>query len=622
MNILLRLFKTLYKLGLFNVIYVIWYRASIFTGIRKYIFPKTIFTIDNDIFKPADPSSVILHDSNPSIIQEADELLEGNVNYYMRHTKNIGSPPNWFLNPFSGMQYKHIDKHWTSLPDFDPTFGDIKNIWELSRFAWLTTLARAHAVSGEKVYLDLMNHWLSDWIEKNPINQGPHWKCGQEASIRVFNLMNASLILHMVAKPPEPLTDFIYLHLGRISSNIRYAIAQNNNHGTSEAAALFMGGSWLLSIDPKRYSLADKYSIKGRKWLENRLEMLVSKDGGFSQYSTNYHRVLLDTMIFVEVWRRKLSLNKFTEHFYTKVRSAIDWLDIFVDPISGDAPNLGANDGALLLTLHSCGYRDFRPTIQTGHSLFKHSMRYASGNWDEPHSWLDIQVPECSPERSENDSKLLESGFVYLRGIKSWCMIRYPQFKFRPSHNDVFHFDLWHKGQNIVFDSGTYTYAQSVSELKLNLKSVHFHNTVSFDGSEQMQELSRFLLGGWLKPDFIADIVGDKYKQSWEGQYTTADGNKHHRKVSIEQDVWLVEDDLQGSFSFAIIGFNIVLGEYNLQGNIIVTAWGNITIPENTKFKIVPSTSSWYYREKQKVNRLEIMVNGEGLYKTKFELTA
>ena len=41
--------------------------------------------------------------------------------------------------------------------------------------------------------------------------------------------------------------ELVYIHLKRIESTISYAIAQDNNHGTSEAAALFIGGSWLLA---------------------------------------------------------------------------------------------------------------------------------------------------------------------------------------------------------------------------------------------------------------------------------------------------------------------------------------------------------------------------------------
>ncbi|MCK7461449.1 MAG: hypothetical protein MZU84_04970 [Sphingobacterium sp.] len=67
--------------------------------------------------------------------------------------------------------------------------------------------------------------------------------------------------------------------------------AQDNNHGTSEAAGLFIGGSWLATVDRNRYNQAQGYAEKGRKWLEERVKKLVAADGSFSQHSVNYHRV-------------------------------------------------------------------------------------------------------------------------------------------------------------------------------------------------------------------------------------------------------------------------------------------------------------------------------------------
>ena len=88
-----------------------------------------------------------------------------------------------------------------------------------------------------------------------------------------------------------------------MSATTSYAIGQDNNHGTSEAAALFVGGSWLaVHGDPS----AGEIAARGRTMLEERVERLVASDGSFSQYSVNYHRLLLDTLSITEWWRREL----------------------------------------------------------------------------------------------------------------------------------------------------------------------------------------------------------------------------------------------------------------------------------------------------------------------------
>ena len=98
----------------------------------------------------------------------------------------------------------------------------------------------------------------------------------------------------------------------------------------------------------------------GRKWLENRGKYLIEEDGTFSQYSVNYHRMMLDTYSFVEVWRRNLSLKSFSSDLTERLKSASLWLHGLVSSVSGDAPNIGANDGALLLRLTDAPFRDYR----------------------------------------------------------------------------------------------------------------------------------------------------------------------------------------------------------------------------------------------------------------------
>ena len=83
---------------------------------------------------------------------------------------------------------------WWQIPDFDPRVGDIKTIWEASRFDWVLTCAQ-HACHGDPVGVERLNTWLADWVANNPPYLGPNWKCGQEASIRVIHLAVAALIL-------------------------------------------------------------------------------------------------------------------------------------------------------------------------------------------------------------------------------------------------------------------------------------------------------------------------------------------------------------------------------------------------------------------------------------------
>jgi len=43
-------------------------------------------------------------------------------------------PPDWHANPFTGERIVQPERDWWLISDFDPAIGDIKLIWELSRF--------------------------------------------------------------------------------------------------------------------------------------------------------------------------------------------------------------------------------------------------------------------------------------------------------------------------------------------------------------------------------------------------------------------------------------------------------------------------------------------------------
>ena len=600
------------RLGFFNVAYVAWYRFTLKSGIRKRFFPQHSFTVDPPFFHPGGCCSDYPDDLKEALFEGADKIIQGQLRYYAYHWKTVGNPPNCFLNPFNGRLWPNPRQHWTALSDFNTGIGDIKNVWESSRFEWVVTLARAYAVSGKAVYLDTLNQWLSDWAENNPVNTGPNWKCGQEAAIRVFNLMQAALILGQWDQPSPVLKNFIYHHLERISANIRYAIAQDNNHGTSEAAALFIGGHWsakIYSLKPLRKK-CDHFARQGRKWLENRIRKLVESDGSFSQHSVTYHRVSLDTLTFTEYWRRKFRVAPFSDSFYQRAEAVIQWMCMVTDRASGKAPNLGANDGSLFLNTHSCDYRDFRPNIQTASVLFKGKRFFDEGPWDEPSYWFGLDYKNAEHGYLEKKNAVLPGGYVIMAGKDSWGMLRFPMFRFRPSHNDVFHFDLWYKGENICRDAGSYSYNPENEADGSYFKSVKAHNTVSFNEHEQMPRLDRFMLGKWLRADHVGPIEqAEDGGFQWKGAYHDYRGNHHCRRVAWCENSWLIEDHFDGDFQEAGVRYRLSPGTYKVEGHKVLAPWGTIEIETpGCQVRLETGFESLYYWEKTPVPTLVISV--------------
>jgi len=526
-------------------------------------------------------------------------------------------PPDWHLNPMSGARVQFPERAWWKIPDFDTAVGDIKTIWEVSRFDWVLAFAQ-RACSGDGGELHRLNDWLADWCVKNPPYYGTNWKCGQEASIRVMHLAMAALILGQTKQTSKGLIDLIRLHLQRIAPTISYSMAQDNNHGTSEAAALFIGGSWLAA---QGVAEGAPWQAIGCKWLENRVARLIDPDGSFSQYSINYHRMMLDTLSMVEIWRSHLGSPEFSALFRSRASAAARWLFTMVDSISGDAPNLGANDGAHLLHLTESDYRDFRPSVQLGMALFTDERAYwEDGLWNEQLAWLGVALPQKKAKLPGN--QLFDGGgYAVLRRTDAMVLLRYPRFRFRPSHADALHADLWVGGENLFRDGGTYSYNTDPEWLTYFPGTVS-HNTIQFDDRDQMPRLSRFLFGDWLKTEAVKPLIEQNGETTFGATYRDGYGARHQRSVRLMDNRIIVRDEVSGFKSKAVLRWRVRPGNWFLDGQYLTDGKHSLSINSSvplTRIELVSGWESRYYLQKTSVPVLEVEIHEPGFVTTEYQ---
>jgi hypothetical protein len=592
--------KTALLLGISSLIRVFFYRFTLKTGLNPVRHLKSK-EINSFFFKPRLNDDTLDLDISPLWWQKHS--------YFSWFNVDSAEIPDWFINPFNQKKFKNYNKKWWEIPDFDPDFGDIKIIWEASRFDWVVFFAQ-RASQGEKQALKKLNNWLFDWNNKNNSYFGPNWKCGQEASIRLIHLAMAAIILDQIQDPETALINMVEIHLERISPTISYAIGQNNNHGISEAAALFIGGSWLSSLGYKKgYSWAKK----GRKWLENRAPKLIGSQGTFSQYSVVYHRLMLDSYSFVEVWRRKLDLPLFSENLYSKLQLGSIWLYSFIFGTEGDCPNIGANDGSNLIQLGDYDYRDFRPSVQLAMALFLEKRAFAiEGHWNHPLKWLGIEVP-LSEYKDPGSSNFPDGGFSVLSFKNAKACFRYPVFKFRPGQSDALHLDLWLNGKCILGDAGTYSYNDE-EKLSEYFKGTKSHNTVEFDDRNQMPQISRFLFGEWLKSKNVRFFKKND-KVAVQAGYKDYVGAQHFRKVLLRSNSILINDDVKGFQKRAILRWRLKPGKWNLDNQKIACDLFSLNVHSSVpvhRIELVKGYESLYYNQKETIPVLEIEIRQKG----------
>lgn len=597
-----------FRLGPLNVLRVIAYRSLLRAGAYRRLLPAqapTPLGLRVTAANGAAPPT-----TERDVVAEADALLAGTATYFSVHRHRVGSPPDWFLDPFTGYRHPTPARHWSEIPDFGA--GDIKVVWELSRFGWALAFARAWRVSGEGRYLTALQDWVEDWWCRNPPNVGPNWKCGQETSLRLINTL---LALELAgAGATAALEPFVLAHCRRIGMTTFYAVAQDNNHGTSEAAALLISGHWLeqhaTSAVARRRGSA--WNRKGRRLLEERVVRLVMADGSFAQHSLTYHRLLLDTLSIVEAWRRKTSSKRFSPRFYERAAAATQWLAAMIDPASGDAPNLGANDGALPFSLGGGGYRDFRPCLQLAARLFSCGPALQPGPWDEPARWLAAnELGTGQPWLHNLVSKVFDDGgYIVLRdSATSRAVLRAPTARFRPSQADALHVDFWH-GENLLRDGGTYAYAVA-DATPVELAAVSGHNTLQFDDHDQMPRLGRFLYGDWIRVRGAGAVQQSGGKQSWTGSYRDAWGVTHERSVQLGTGSLRVRDRADGFKQKAVLRWRLAPAEWRVDGVGCTSPLGSIRVESSVPVVGVRLNTGWesrHYLERTQAPVLEVEV--------------
>lgn len=594
--------RTAWALGPANLLRVAWYRAGIRWGFHRARRIRGTAPTGAMFRAPGgELPGALLRDALPDA--------------------PVGAPPpDWHVSKYSGVAIQQAGRDWWEIPDFAPEVGDIKGIWVDSRFDWAVALAQ-HARCGNTNALSTLESWLADWCRGNAPYKGPNWKCGQEASIRVMHLATAALVLGQVEAPEPALLDLVELHLARIAPAMSYAIAQDNNHGTSEAAALYIGGSWL---ERNGRDVGRRWRSMGCRWLENRAEKLVAEDGTFSQYSVNYHRVMLDTFSLAEVWRRALDLPSFSRQFLSRSRAAAHWLRSMVIAENGDAPNIGANDGARLIPLSPTGYRDFRPSVQLATMVFSGTRAYAeSGSWDLPLGWLGVERHAPGATQAEPATTFDDGGFAVLRAGHAMAIVRYPRFRFRPSQADALHVDLWLAGDNLLRDAGTYSYNTDDRWLRY-FPGTESHNTVQFDGRDQMPRLGRFLFGDWLATDRCVPGRETAEGVSFEAGYRDRQGVVHRRKLLLGDARLSAEDDVSGFRERAVLRWRLAPGNWKLDGASVTNGTHVLRIGasvEPVRIELVEGWESRYYMEKSAVPVLEVELDRAAVVTSEYAWT-
>lgn len=486
----------------------------------------------------------------PSLKKDYEDFLEGKVTFFNSEKIKIGRDYDWISNPSSGYKY-NIFKHWTEVEDLSAEAGDIKFTWEKSRFSFLYTLIRYDYHFG-KDCAELVFSEIESWINSNPINQGPNYKCSQEISLRILNWTFALFYYKnssaLTEERFQKIIHFIYWQLKHDFGNINFSRkAVRNNHAITEVLMLYLGGLF-FPFFPE----SETWKKKGKAWFEEEIAYQIYEDGTFLQFSHNYHRVLVQLLTWA-FYLSSINGEQFLKRTYQKAKKTCKYLYECVNLENGNLPNYGANDGALFFKFNDENYRDYRPQINALTYFFNQKHLFKSEEIQEDVLWLtnNFSNPNLEGNFEFQQSEIAEfsNGGIYtLRGENSFTFIHCGSYKDRPSHADNLHVDIWYKGQNILRDSGTYKYNTETEFINF-FNGTKGHNTVTLGDYSQMKKGPRFIWLNWSKANY-AKVFRYKEDLIFEGEisaFLEVDKNARHRRKVIQKKskpYWIIEDEM------------------------------------------------------------------------------
>jgi hypothetical protein len=498
-------------------------------------------------------------------IENADRIRAGQFDLFgWRETQCAAQAPDWHLDPRSGKRAPL--RHWSEIPFLDPRLvGDSKNVWELNRHQYFTTLGRAYWYTGDEAYARTFVQHITSWMDANPPKLGINWASSLELAFRAISWMWA---LHFFRESPElspavflRALKFLYIHARHLETYLSTYFSPNT-HLTGEALGLFYLGVLLPEFKESR-----RWQETGWRILRDQLTQQVRADGVYFEQATQYHRYTTDFYVHASILGEANGLS---------VRGVIDptlqrLLDhlMYMTRPDGTTPFIGDDDGGQLVVLDERAPNDFRDTLATGAVLFaRRDYAYVAGEPSAQALWLlgpagvreFHDVGTNAPRVSSCGFR--EGGYFVMRDgwrkRANFAVVDcgpHGSLSCGHAHADALAIEIVAQGCPFLVDAGTYTYTDSIEERNY-FRGTAAHNTVTVDGESSSVPTSAFRWGHVARSRLAAWMSHprfDYFEGAHDGYARLSEPAIHRRSVLfLKRGYWVIRDRIESSGSHRV----------------------------------------------------------------------
>lgn len=361
---------------------------------------------------------------------------------------------------------------WDCIP-----FGDPEWTFALNRHTCFVNLAKAWNCTKNDKYAEKFMELARDWMERVPLTEGSKqntWR-SIEAGIRCENWLKTMMLFADCSKIPMSFwgefEKVLFLH-GEYLMSVNGVFHRLSNWGILQNHGLLLVGIYFEKND---------WIKEAVQRLEEELNLQIFEDGTQWEQSPMYHGEVLHCSIDSIEHMKRFGI-QIPDQMSKKVEKMLYALAMWCKPngnipCQSDSDDIDAGD---LLAHGACFYND-------GILKFLSDSRFREENiWNLGiedyllYEKIEAVAPkETSYALADSGNYMLRSGYDkdadYLR-FHNGCMGS------GHGHGDLLHIDLFSHGEDILIDTGRYTYVDS--KIRRDFKSPSAHNTICVDEEE------------------------------------------------------------------------------------------------------------------------------------------
>lgn len=361
---------------------------------------------------------------------------------------------------------------------------------------WVKELVDAYHLTGQYRYMEhakeLTKRWMAEWlyVEQASSMWGDHstalraiilcqlWNVYRESEAAGSRLMCELL-------------SAIFRHAHKLAHPLFYRA--DHNHGVTQAYALFAIGL-LFPMHPQ----AQAWAKLGQARLEAQMADNVAADGLHREHSPYYHFYVFRHFVYAYRFAQAYGV-VFSQAFTERLQAMLTSGAYLLKP-DGTLPALG-------------------DTCRTSDVLVEHSDVQV---WPEAqvsaYRYSSSQGQEGTPPGTssvlfqESGMAFLRSGWGITRPFRDECYLAFRIATLRTSHihRDVFSFELYAYGDDLIVDSGgPYAYAHPLRDRFF--LSTRAHNTVVVDHHDQAIGAARVLYWSTSEAYDVLDAEHENY---------------------------------------------------------------------------------------------------------------